>query len=139
MLGNQLGEASVLDATGGSGILAFEAASRGAEPVLVHDKDRRVVGRLRAAVAHLGFEGVVEARWGDSLRPPKLERSFTIVLADPPYAHELEPWVEVLLPQALEVLVLEHASDKPAPAAPDGVSLSTRRYGGTALSFYRRI
>lgn len=138
MLGNQLDHASVLDATGGSGILAFEAASRGACPVLVHDKDRRVIGRLRAAVIELGFEGRVEARWSDSLRPPKEPRSFAVVLADPPYAQELEPWVAALLPQALQVLVLEHASDKTPPEAPDGVDLDTRRYGGTALSFYRR-
>lgn len=138
MLGNDLQGDGVLDATGGSGILAFEAASRGASPVVVHDKDRRVVGRLRASAREIGFEQAVQASWADSLHPGKDAPSFTIVLADPPYAHELEPWVEALLPRALEVLVLEHAADKPAPDAPEGVELRTRRYGGTALSFYRR-
>jgi 16S rRNA (guanine966-N2)-methyltransferase len=138
ILGNDLDGVSLLDATGGSGIIALEAASRGAGPVLVQDRDRRVVGALRATVRDMGFEGTIQARYGNSLQPGPDPQPFQLVFADPPYAHELEPWVEALLPRALEILVLEHAADKSAPEAPEGVELVTRRYGGSALSFYRR-
>lgn len=138
ILGNDLTGLSVLDATGGSGILAVEAASRGAGPVTVQDRDRRVVKSLQATVEALGLAGRLQVRCADSLASVAAGADFALVLADPPYAEALEPWVEALLPQAREVLVLEHDARKPAPAPPTGVDLDTRRYGGTALSFYRR-
>jgi 16S rRNA (guanine966-N2)-methyltransferase len=137
ILGNQLEGLAVLDATGGSGILALEAASRGAHPVVVQERDRRVAQQLEASVRELGLVERVEVRCCDSLRGGEPGR-YDIVLADPPYAQELEPWVEALMPLAGDCLVLEHSARKAAPAAPEGVEHRTRRYGDSALSFYRR-
>lgn len=138
VLGNELEGTSVLDATGGSGILAFEAASRGAAPVLILDRNRRVVTALVRSLEQLGLGDVVTARVGDSLRVATSDVGFDLVLADPPYAQELQPWVDALLPRALSCLVLEHAAKKQAPAAPRGWSCTSRRYGDSCLSFYRK-
>jgi 16S rRNA (guanine966-N2)-methyltransferase len=137
ILGNDLRDHSVLDATGGSGILAFEAASRGACPVLIQERDRRVVRTLRASVQALQLGERVRVICTDSVLRPTTE-PFDLVLADPPYQQELEPWVLALTPLTGETLVLEHDVKKEAPRAPEGFELRTRRYGGTALSFYRR-
>ena len=139
ILGNDLEGTSVLDASGGSGILAFEAASRGAQPVLVLDRDRRAVASVRGSAARLGLGGVVTVRRADSTKPGALVGCFDLVLADPPYAQELEPWVRALLPQTGWCLVLEHGADKEPPAAPSGWRLDSRRYGDSRLSFYRAI
>jgi len=136
ILGNDLAGCSVLDATGGSGILAFEAVSRGARPVLVVDRDPRVVARIRRAAKDLGLGEELRVRRADSLRAGGQQGSFQLVLADPPYAQDLAPWLAALLPQARETLVLEHDSDRPAPPAPEGWQLRTRRYGGSSLSIY---
>jgi len=138
IVGNDLDGTSVLDATGGSGILALEAASRGASSVLVNDKERKVVAILKATIRSMGLEDRVLARYGNSLQPGKDAQTFDLVLADPPYTHELEPWVDALLPRTRWLLVLEHDAKKDPPEPPADVDLNTRRYGGTALSFYRR-
>jgi 16S rRNA (guanine966-N2)-methyltransferase len=138
ILGNRLEGSSVFDATGGSGILALEAASRGGGPVLIQDRDRRAVRRLRLCVEALQLQERVSVRCADSLHPAADAEAFDLVLADPPYAQELEPWVGALAGRARECLVLEHDAKKPAPAPPEGFELNSRRYGGTALSFYRR-
>ncbi len=138
ILGNQLDGISVLDATGGTGILGLEAASRGAAPVVIQELERKVVRTIRRSVAELDLRERVSAIQANSLRPGPDAAVFDIVFADPPYAHELEPWVEILTPRTRDTLVLEHDAKTDAPEAPDGFDLRTRRYGGTALSFYRR-
>ncbi len=138
ILGNELEGVSVLDATGGSGILAFEAASRGAAPVRVLDRDRRVANALRRSVVQLGLSDVVDVSCVNSLARASAQETFDLVLADPPYAQDLDPWVEALLARTGSCLVLEHSAQKQAPEPPPGWSHRMRRYGDSCLSFYRR-
>jgi 16S rRNA (guanine966-N2)-methyltransferase len=138
ILGNDLEGTSVLDATGGSGIIALEAASRGAAPVLVLERDRAVAADLSERVGRLGLSDTVTVVRRDALGPAAVEGTFGIAFADPPYAQDLQPWVSTLLPHAERVLVLEHAARKVAPPAPAGWEADTRRYGDTSLTFYRR-
>jgi 16S rRNA (guanine966-N2)-methyltransferase len=137
ILGNDLGTWTVLDATGGSGILALEAASRGAL-VTIQERSRRLVNALQVTVRELDLQDRVTVRCADSLRPEAGASRFDLVLADPPYAQELEPWIEALAPRVERVLVLEHDAKNDPPSAPEAFELDTRRYGGTKLSFYWR-
>jgi len=138
ILGNDLGGLRVLDVTGGSGILAFEAASRGAAAVTVLERDRRAAADLAARAQQLGLADGVQVRCCDALAAGAIEGCFDLVLADPPYAHDLGPWVEALLPHTAWMLALEHAARKGAPAAPEPWEVDRRRYGDTGLTLYRR-
>ena len=56
VLGQHLEGLSVLDAFGGSGLLSFEAASRGAGPITVVERNRRQVRSIERQAAELGLE-----------------------------------------------------------------------------------
>lgn len=79
--------ARVLDLYAGSGILGFEALSRGALSVVAVESHRFVADRLRASCRELQagrFEVVVmDAMHYLGVSPP---RPFDIVFVDPPYA-----------------------------------------------------
>ena len=78
--------ARCLDLFAGSGALGFEAASRGAERVLMLERDARVAATLRATAARLKADAV-EVRAADALallRGPA-EAGFDIVFVDPPF------------------------------------------------------
>ncbi|MFH1463300.1 MAG: RsmD family RNA methyltransferase [Pseudomonadota bacterium] len=137
ILGNDLEGQEVLDATGGTGLLAFEAASRGACRVLVIERDRRSAAVIAERACALGLTARVGVRCGDALACAAGEGRFDLVFADPPYAEPMAPWLAALLPCAGRALVIEHAVRQSPPAAPVGWVLDTRRYGDTALSFYR--
>ena len=75
---------SVLDLFAGSGILGFEAASRGADSIVFVDNDKRAISYLKEnsnilAGPHYDFYG------SDALKFLKNEKSFDLIFADPPY------------------------------------------------------
>lgn len=88
-LGQRLDGCACLDLFAGSGALGFEALSRGAERVVMVERDRAVAAGLRESGRALEAQGldVVES---DALA--YLERcteKFDIVFLDPPYASDL--------------------------------------------------
>jgi len=76
--------ANCLDLFAGSGVLGFEAVSRGASSVLMVDESAAVVKCLREEAAKLGAENITIdcARVPEQLRTDK---RFDIVFLDPPY------------------------------------------------------
>jgi 16S rRNA (guanine(966)-N(2))-methyltransferase RsmD len=88
-LGQDLTGLHCLDLFAGTGVLGFEAASRGAESVTMVERDPRAFDRLREAVAQLPALQVGLVR-GDALefaaRPP---RRFDVLFLDPPYGRGL--------------------------------------------------
>lgn len=133
IVGQNLAGQTVLDGFGGSGMLALEAASRGAEVVVI-ERNRAAARLIRLAGEHLDANLTVLV--GDSTRiaPPG---PFDLVLLDPPYA---EPLASVLPPFSDKLrgtLVLEHAYRVEPIEVANLVLKQTRRYGDTALSFYR--
>jgi 16S rRNA (guanine(966)-N(2))-methyltransferase RsmD len=135
----------LLDLFAGSGAVALEAASRGALVVVAVEKVPRSVAVLEQNVRRTGMVGVVEVRSGTL--PAELaalaERGpFDLVYADPPYRYpdyaELLAAVAPLLAADGEVAV-EHTARRELPAeAGELVRVEVRRYGESALSFYRR-
>lgn len=132
----EVADARVLDLFAGSGALGLEALSRGARVVEFVDSHPASLQALRANIARLdaGAQVVVHrADVFDYLRTVPAT-GFDLAFADPPYGRDLAAavvrrWLEAPFARTLGV---EHARDETMPAGAD-----TRRYGDTALSFYR--
>ena len=138
MVGQDLSGARVLDAFAGSGLLGFEAWSRGAEVVSV-ERRAPVARSVRDAARGLGADGAGwTLRVGDVRTVlPTLGR-FDGVLADPPYADDAAAWVEALAPHVAQWLVLESAEGVAAPDGHGALVLDRQRaFGGTVLRVYR--
>jgi 16S rRNA (guanine966-N2)-methyltransferase len=130
--------AEVLDLYAGSGALGLEALSRGAAAATFVEDDPIAVRVVAQNVAATGLPGrVVEADVSRFLKGPPTP--YDVVLADPPYAVELD--LADVLPWLVTdgVLVLERASRGAPPTPPDGlVEDRSRRYGEATLWYFRR-
>ena len=134
---------SVLDVFAGSGLLAFEALSRGAGPVSLVDRDRAVVRHLeqvRDALLPAPEErALVQIRRGDARRALAGAEAVDLVFLDPPYDDAPVPWLEAAAPVARRALVLEHRWGPVLPEEVGALRLERhRRYGDTGLAVYRR-
>jgi len=128
----ELEGARVLDLFAGTGALGLEAVRRGALSVTFVEGNPTVAKGLR------GKGQLVTGRL-----PRALERvadEFAVVLADPPYGDPAGPaTLEVLgRREAVMVAVFEHHHKDPYPESTGRLRLARqRRFGETALSFYR--
>jgi 16S rRNA (guanine966-N2)-methyltransferase len=137
VLGARLEGARVWDAFGGSGILAFEAWSRGAVVVVCTERDRRAVRQIAASAARLGAAVDVRARDASRVK----EGSFDVIFADPPYADDPARWISILAsalaPDGL--MVFEHRSGKLSRGRHGALRVTwQRKYGDTTVSFLAR-
>lgn len=135
ILGQDLGGQRVLDAFGGTGMVALEAWSRGAD-VTVIEMDRRALDALRRRGRELGATWTVVA--GDAMvRAPSLG-SFDGVFVDPPYAVDPGPVLDRLAGLATSWLVVEVDASRDLPDSLGSLRLDRKRtYGATALWIYR--
>ncbi len=133
---NNIPNATVLDLFSGSGALGLEALSRGAAHVTFVESAAPSLLSLEANIAQLGAgESTIVAR-GDAIRflAGIDEHAFDLAFADPPYrkglaAQVVDRWRERRFSRILGV---EHSAQEMMPGEGD-----TRRYGDTALTFYR--
>ncbi len=100
-LGQDLSGLSCLDLFAGSGILGFEAASRGAAQVTLVERDPRALAALQQAKKTLQASQVEVIR-GDALKfAQTTPHKFDVVLLDPPYRQgwleRVEPYLERLV------------------------------------------
>lgn len=136
MVGQDLTGLRVLDAFGGTGLLGFEAWSRGAEVVIAELK-AATARQIEATAQHLNAS--VDVRAGNVAQLAAAGPSFHGVLADPPYAEEPDRWLSVLGPLAEDWLVWEADERRVAPPRAGPLVLDrVRSFGGTALWIYRR-
>ncbi len=126
----------VLDLYAGSGALGLEALSRGAVTADFVEKDPKSLRVLRENIDALGALDVATIHRKSAL--PFVEAlgvlAYDIAFADPPYATAdaaklAERWIDLPFSRVLSV---EHAAKI---AMPDGGD--TRKYGSTAITFYR--
>jgi 16S rRNA (guanine966-N2)-methyltransferase len=140
--------ARVLDLYAGTGALALEALSRGAAAAVLVESGREALAALRGNVEALGLQQqaqVMAVDVGQAI--PRVARGgpFDLVMIDPPWALVDEGAAD----RALSALaregglaegawvVLEHSSRTP-PREVEGLDRQdTRRYGDTALTFYK--
>ena len=143
--------ARVLDLFAGSGAGGIEALSRGAASAVFVEKDPKAASVIEAnlrATSLAGSEALVvradAVAWLS--RPSAAEAPFDLVIVDPPYA-ETDLLARVLaalgspdapLAPAARVVAKHFWRDRP----PDRIGLLAserdRRFGETALTFYRR-
>jgi 16S rRNA (guanine966-N2)-methyltransferase len=77
--------ASVLDCFAGSGVLGFEALSRGATSVVAMEQNPAALANLRQQAQKM--DAAIEILGGDARRNLlRLSRQFDLVFIDPPYA-----------------------------------------------------
>lgn len=145
ILGRRVSDARVLDLFAGSGALALEAISRGAEFAALCDVSREAAKAIERNIALLRAEDrtlLIRADWREALARLR-GRRFSIVFLDPPY-RMLDAYAsaaEALRAQGLleadAVLVMEHAA-KLAISLPEGFEIfDERRYGDTAVALIR--
>ena len=95
--------ARCLDLFAGTGVLGLEAASRGAERVVLVERDVDIVAHLRRQVLALRAEDIVQVERADARYwTPAHAESFDLVFVDPPYGSvDLPALAESLLARGL--------------------------------------
>ena len=146
IIGSRVLDSRVLDLFGGSGALALEALSRGAESAVIVDNSRQAwqaIDRnarnvmkddfdLRVRILKQDYRSAIAALAGGI---------FDLVFLDPPYrmveaygdalSRLLE--MDMLAPGCL--IVMERRSDAQLPLPPAVAVFDTRQYGDTAVDF----
>jgi 16S rRNA (guanine966-N2)-methyltransferase len=131
------------DLYAGSGAVGFEAASRGASPVMLVERDRRTAQLSRTNAEALGLAvEIITAPVEQVLRRPPAHR-FDVVFADPPYeldsgmvSAQLEQLVARAWVGAGSLIVVERSRRTPDLVWPEAAANCwTRAYGETILSF----
>lgn len=127
---------SFLDLFAGSGIMGFEALSRGAAPVSLIERDRKTVYLLRENADRLGA-GETQIIAADVFRHFRRLGQWDIIFADPPYG---QVDLEALIPQAVShltddgIFVLESSGDDKLPPG----HFREKRVGGTSVTFWEK-
>ncbi|MCC6746973.1 MAG: 16S rRNA (guanine(966)-N(2))-methyltransferase RsmD [Deltaproteobacteria bacterium] len=135
----------VLDLYAGSGALALEALSRGAERAVLVDRAGPALRVLRENVHALGYDARCRVlplpAEAALVRLAAADETFGLILADPPYADDPLPLLADLSAGPLlasgGLVVFEHDRRRSLPAASGRLTLEVARvYGDTALSLY---
>src|SRR5271167_1951474 len=140
---DQIAGARVVDLFAGTGALAIEALSRGAEFALFVDNGSEARALLRANVEALALGGVTRIWRADAARLGKAPAgpAFTLAFLDPPYAEGLAgPALAALVeggwlaPGAL--VVVEEAAKAEIAAPAELKAVDERTYGDTRVQFF---
>ena len=134
---------SFCDLYAGSGAVGLEAASRGADPVLLVEGDRRTAQVTRRNADELGLTVEVRALRVETMLAQQATRSYDIVFADPPYelaADTLDRLLGLAWPHGWVVehglVVVERSRRTPPPSWPAAVTDTwSRTYGETIVYF----
>ncbi|MFL5479458.1 MAG: 16S rRNA (guanine(966)-N(2))-methyltransferase RsmD [Gemmatimonadaceae bacterium] len=128
--------ARVLDLYAGSGALGLEALSRGAVSADFVEKNPRSLRALEENIAVLDARAMAKIHRKSALAFAELLEplSYDVVFADPPYdtgdaGRLVERWLSTPFSSVLSV---EHEAKVEMPGGGD-----TRKYGSTAITFYR--
>jgi 16S rRNA (guanine966-N2)-methyltransferase len=131
-----LPDARVLDLYAGSGALGLEALSRGATSADFVERDPRSLRVLQKNIETLDAASLTTIHRKAALPFAQTlgKLDYDVVFADPPYASGdattlAERWIDEPFSRVLSV---EHSASESMPTGG-----TTRRYGSTAITFYR--
>ncbi|BCR04982.1 methyltransferase [Desulfuromonas versatilis] len=136
----------VLDLFAGSGAMALEALSRGAERAILVDKGAEASRVIPANLAACGFAQRAQLLRCDAFACiPKVatEKPFDLIFLDPPYGKGLvERMLGLISAEGLlardGIICAETAKNEPIPTTVDTLARTDRRdYGGTTVHFFQ--
>ena len=145
ILGPAVEGASVLDLFAGSGALAIESLSRGADRATLVETDPGVLRVAARNIERLGLTSECALRRCDALSfiaRDAVGDAFDMVFVDPPYGGGLQgPTLELLAVwnglRPRGIVVLERASGRPVEASYGRLVRSrTESYGSTEVDIY---
>lgn len=141
ILGDLEGE-SFLDLFAGSGIVGIEAASRGASPVVLVEKDRKKRSVILRNIAMVETDIRLTMMPAERYRPEGT--SFSIIYLDPPFKYtQKEQLISLVEENGLlseeGICIIHHPSQE--KEWPDRIGSlvrsDLRSYGGSTLRFFR--
>jgi 16S rRNA (guanine966-N2)-methyltransferase len=141
-LGDQIQNATVLDAFAGTGSIGLEALSRGAKTVTFVERDRTAQNILAKNVTSLNLErraSIIRSSvnmWTEANN----QQYYDIIFADPPYDDLQFSTVEKLFSLLKNdgLMILSHPGRSETPTKTGVVVVDNRSYGNAELTFYRR-
>lgn len=128
--------ARCLDLYAGSGVLGFEALSRGAQSITLVDEDLRVIQQLERCREQLGTaDARIEWISADEFLQKERGPRYDIVFLDPPYrdqrlAQDCERLERYGLLSDEAWIYLEHAADRERPELPENWSYYREKKAG---------
>ena len=145
ILGSRVYGARVLDLYGGSGALALEAISRGADSAVICDMSAKACAAIQENIDALGCGGRTKLlRMKDTAALAALEKkddSFDLIFLDPPYRLSAAPVCQAIVNSGLlkadGMIVVEHDRNTPPDILPPLTLTDRRDYGAAGLSFYQ--
>ena len=147
ILGSEVFGTSVLDLFSGSGNLGIEALSLGASSCIFVEKNPATAGIIAQNLRSCGYaerSRILNFDFRKALSMLSAENcGFDIVFIDPPYEfyektdpHSLAREIRSVVGEE-GVMVIEHPSGNGMKS--EGFNVRTRKYGGTSVSFLRRL
>ncbi len=147
ILGPEVAGTRVLDLFSGSGNLGIEALSLGAAFCVFVEKNPATAGIIAQNLRSLGYteqSKILNFDFRKALSMLSAENcGFDLVFVDPPYElyektgpHELARDIRSVTGEK-GVMVIEHPSGNVINS--EGLDVRTRKYGGTSVSFLRRL
>ncbi len=142
---NMLGDIEglrLLDAFGGSGAVAFEAASRGAKNAVTIEEKRAPYNAIVRSIKELGLEKQVKAINADASSWSSHNKSakFDIVVLDPPFGQPQFKLLDKLVQHCVKggIVVVSWPGHELPPVFDKAKIITDKKYGDAQLVFYRK-
>jgi len=139
-LGQDLTGLACLDLFAGSGVLGFEAASRGAAQVTLVERDARAFAALRDNATVLGGDRLELVRADAVKFLSRASRRYDLLFLDPPYG---QGWIERIAPRLDSVLAPEARiyaeAEHPVPRIGDWQSVRSGQAGQVCYQLLERV
>ena len=147
ILGPEIPGTRVLDLFSGSGNLGIEALSLGAESCVFVEKNPATAGIIAQNLRSCGYteqSRILNFDFRKALSMLSAENcGFNLVFVDPPYefyektgSHELARDIRSVVGEK-GMMIIEHPSGNVINS--EGFDVRTKKYGGTSVSFLRRL
>ena len=145
ILGSRVYGARVLDLYGGSGALALEAVSRGANSAVICDLSAKACAVIQENIDTLNCGDQVKLlRMKDTAALSALQKkgdAFDLIFLDPPYRMSTVPICQMIAEYNLlkpdGTIVVEHGRETPPDIPPPLTLTDHREYGAAGLGFYQ--